>query len=152
MKLKKKDIVRIIESYILEQEEENKSELIKMDSFVVENNSAKIMLNYDKKNIDVTIEKTDIQSKEISGKEAAAYLNVALVYAYDSKNIEKLVKMCETMGFLKSEAKKDNIVKSLEEKRKPNDRSRLINNIFKQEIYTQSKSLAQNIINDNLNS
>jgi predicted DNA binding CopG/RHH family protein len=152
MKIKKKNIIKLIESYILEQDEEKQSsDLIKLDDFVVESNSAKFMLNYDKKNIDVVIEKTDTQLKKISGKEAAGYLNVALVYVYDKKDIKKLVKMCKIMKIIKDDINEESIVKSLENKVKPNERSLLINNVFKQDIYNQSKSIAQNIINDNLN-
>ena len=152
MKIKKKNIIKLIESYILEQDEEKQSsDLIKLDDFVVKSNTEKFMINYDKKNIDVVIEKTDTQLKKISGKEAAGYLNVALVYVYDKKDIKKLVKMCKIMKIIKDDINEESIVKSLENKVKPNERSLLINNVFKQDIYNQSKSIAQNIINDNLN-
>ena len=154
MKFKKRDLINIVESYLYEQdeeEEEKENELVKMEDFVIEKNEAKFMLNFDKKSIDVTIEKTDTNLKDLTGNDAAGYLNVALVYAYDQKNIKNLVEICHLMGIFKPEHAKEKIVQSLIKKTKPNDRSRLINNIFNQKIYNVSKAEAQKIINANLN-
>ena len=153
MKFKRKELFKIIESFILEQDEEEKkeNELVKLENFVIEKNEAKIMLNFDKKNIDVSIEKTNTNLKELTGNEAIAYLNVALVYSYDQKNIKNLVAMWKAMDILKPEHTEDKIVQALIDKPKPNDRSRLINNVFKQKLYNLSKSDAQKIINSNLN-
>jgi len=153
MKFKKRELFNIIESFIREQdeEEEKENELVKMENFVIEKNEAKFMLNFDKKSIDVIIEKTDTDLKDLTGNDAAAYLNVALIYSYDQKNIKNLVEICHLMGIFKPEHPKEKIVQSLIKKTKPNDRSRLINNIFNQKIYNVSKIEAQKIINANLN-
>ena len=148
MKIKKRDIIKIIESYIFEQEEEEESsELVNLEDFVVEDNHAKLMLNYDKKTIDVTIEKIDVNEKSIKGNDAAAYLNVALIYAYDSKSLKSILKMCEKMELIKKGIEIDEILSKLESNSKTQLRSQYVNNIFNQEIYRASKHKAQKIIN-----
>jgi hypothetical protein len=150
MKIKKSDIIKIIETYIFEQEEDEESkssELVKLDDFVTEANKAIFMLNYDKKTIDVTIEKLEIHAKNIAGIDAAAYLNTALVWAYDSKSIESLLVMCKDMGLLTAGKSIDDISSKLESISKTNDRSKYINNIFKDEIQHDVLKKAQSIIN-----
>lgn len=153
MKFKKRDLIKIIEGFLYEEDEDDQkeNELVKLESFVIEKNEAKFMLNFDKNNIDVTIEKTNTNLKEISGNEAIAYLNVALIYAYNKKDIENLVNMCKSLGAFKEEHDSERIIQGLINKPKPNDRSRLINNILNQKIYSITKSEAQKIINANLN-
>tara|TARA_R110001583_G_scaffold151675_4_gene303547 strand:+ start:1082 stop:1549 length:468 start_codon:yes stop_codon:yes gene_type:complete len=152
MKIKKRDIIKIIESYIFEQEAEveeddESPELVSLENFVIEDNQAKIMLNYDKKTIDVTIEKIDLSEKNIKGSDAAAYLNIALVWSYDTKNIKSLLKMCEKMDFIKEDTDVAEILSKLESNRKTQMRSQYINNIFNQKVYRGSKHKAQSIIN-----
>ena len=153
MKLKKTAFKKMLKRYLLEQEENKKSEskIVKISNFTKENNEATFMINLSKKTMTITIPNNDISIKNGKKDEILPYLNLALVYVEEKKDIDPLLDLSIELELIKEEEKeihKNFLLNNI----KPSPRSNYVNNKIFDKKGKPSIPKAQIVFNNIFNS
>jgi len=161
MFIKKKNLYKIIESFLLEDENDKKNEEdikdhIKIEDFVREGNELIFSIDVDNLTGNISMPNIEFQ-KDVAGDEFKSYLNLCLLYAYNSDTIKTCLHIFKKLEMI-NEEEEESLFKELQSKTKPNIRTKVINQkIFKKEndriAITKAQSILNNILHnfDNIN-